>query len=534
MLKVIIADDEIWVCKLIEKLVKWEEVEMELVGTATDGIEAYKLIEDKNPDIVITDIRMPGMDGVSLVSKAREMNYKCSFIIISGYKDFEYAQKALKLGVEDYILKPIDEEELINTLVRIGKSIISSRMQLAEKDVLEKQLVSSMDKLREQFMQKVLITHDVSIIDKEKVNLEYNFRFADGIFIVVILQMDGNLNNMISSKILSFINEYFKTKCYDTYTFCQESRVICILNFPLENANMINDTSKEMFYKIRETIQLFPNLSLTAGIGTREREINGLKKSFEAAVHAVRCRIISGTDRIIDFCSLKHENQVDINNILKVEKEKQFVCMIEVFDVDGVKEWIRQAFQPYTHHTGCSFDPSPIFHLTYKIVETFYSVVGSWNSPVEGDCISKKKILEDIDKCKSVTEIAIYLSKVLAEVLECYRSNYEYKHVKKPVEMIKKYISKHYSEAINLDDVANMVYLNSNYLSDMFKKETGMNFKDYIINYRIEVAKDLLKDIKYKTYEVAEMVGYKDPKYFCKLFKKVIGINPKQYKKLYM
>lgn len=127
MTRVIIADDEVRICKLIMKLVDWDKIGMNIVGTAHDGVETLEIIEREKPDIVITDIRMPGYDGLDMIEKAKIINKDLEFIIISGYSDFEYAKKAIGYGVKDYLLKPINQEELLNALLKVKEDIIRKK-----------------------------------------------------------------------------------------------------------------------------------------------------------------------------------------------------------------------------------------------------------------------------------------------------------------------------------------------------------------------------------------------------------------------
>lgn len=151
MIKVIVADDEIRVCNLVCNLVNWESFNMKIVGTAHDGLSAYELIEKENPDLIITDIRMPGMDGLTLISKAKSICPEAEIIIISGYRDFEYAQNAIRYGVNDYLLKPIKKDELENTLLNMKNAWEKRVETLNETEKLIGQLKSDKGQLREFF-----------------------------------------------------------------------------------------------------------------------------------------------------------------------------------------------------------------------------------------------------------------------------------------------------------------------------------------------------------------------------------------------
>jgi len=204
MIKAIIADDEIRVCQLIKNLINWDVIGIEIVGEADNGITAYDLICNKNPDIVITDIRMPGLDGLALIKKVRETKPKTSFIIISGHKHFEYAQNAVKYGVEEYLLKPINKEELTNILIKLRDRLLENSERLEDDKKIKTQLASSTDKLRKQLLANVMVDSDVLIIeDLEKINTEYQFSFKSGCFQAIALKLDKRNNENIDEKHLN-------------------------------------------------------------------------------------------------------------------------------------------------------------------------------------------------------------------------------------------------------------------------------------------------------------------------------------------
>ena len=172
MLKVLIADDEIKVSKLIQCLVQWDELGMEVIGTVNDGVKAYEMILEKQPDIVITDIRMPGMDGIELVEKVLGRvgsDRKVFFVIISGYSQFEYAQQAVKLGVEDYLLKPIKKKELEAVLHKILSKYSATANALEEKENLQNRLQRTQQKIKNSFLSELVDNHRQAILKLDRV-----------------------------------------------------------------------------------------------------------------------------------------------------------------------------------------------------------------------------------------------------------------------------------------------------------------------------------------------------------------------------
>ncbi|EOR27020.1 AraC family transcriptional regulator, partial [Clostridium sartagoforme AAU1] len=182
MMKVIIADDEVKVCQLIYKLIDWKELDMEVVGISHNGIDALEQVKEKKPDIVITDIRMPGYDGIELIRLCREINEYIDFIIISGYAQFEYAQKVIKYGVCDYLLKPIKKEELINNLEKMKEKYADRMNKLTNEEKLKARLKVDIEKLRSRIFTEILLNKSIQNLDLkiQNINEEYHYKFQEG------------------------------------------------------------------------------------------------------------------------------------------------------------------------------------------------------------------------------------------------------------------------------------------------------------------------------------------------------------------
>jgi|GEM_PF-6199687 len=207
MIRVIIADDEIRVCKLIIKLIDWDKLGMLIVGTASNGIEALELIEKENPDIVITDIRMPGYDGLEMIEKAKMLNNDLEFIIISGYGQFEYAKKGIDFGVKDYLLKPINKDDLLKALIKVGEHVQKKKGQINLEKEYELIIKNGADKIREAFLNNLIFFNTESFKEYtlSEVNENYHFNFQEGIFSIVALKIDY-LDKGSESRTISMIN----------------------------------------------------------------------------------------------------------------------------------------------------------------------------------------------------------------------------------------------------------------------------------------------------------------------------------------
>ena len=195
MLKVLIADDESKVCQLIEKLVDWDALDMEVAAVAENGIDALEKIKEVHPDIVITDIRMPGYDGLDLIRLGKEEAPKAEFVIISGYRHFEYAQMAIRYGVNAYLLKPIKKDELTETLKRLSTRFRAQTEQLSQEEKTRLAVRSDEKNLRQAFLQDLVGRRNKETLSQPllEINREFHYRFEPGEFCIAILKLDGRV-----------------------------------------------------------------------------------------------------------------------------------------------------------------------------------------------------------------------------------------------------------------------------------------------------------------------------------------------------
>ena len=208
MLKVLIADDEKNICAMIQKLIPWEQYKMEVIALVHNGIDAVKMMEEKRPDIVISDIRMPGYDGLDIVQKAHEINLAVDFIIISGYKYFEYAHKALNLGVEHYLLKPIDKKELESTLEKIVQKRKIDIQTAQEEAELKKQVTFSRKKMKKHFLSSIIENRrNLSDMELDYVNSEFQCEFEQGCFVAIFAKLDSEVKDQKFTGLLRMMEE---------------------------------------------------------------------------------------------------------------------------------------------------------------------------------------------------------------------------------------------------------------------------------------------------------------------------------------
>lgn len=535
MLKVLIADDEINICRLIKNIVDWDTLNLEIIGMANNGLEAYDIIIEKSPDIVITDIKMPALDGLELLKKVHDYGHKTRFIIISGYKHFDYAYSAIKYGVEDYLLKPINKNELTETLEKLIAEINGSNQHDKNIAQIEKKITLSVKRLRKEFILNLLYESiSYGELSIERINNEYHYKFQEGYYKTGIIHLDQTASSdgiikKILPKLSKKLIEELKLKCTEVEVIEKDNEIIFIANYPVEKSNVVSRSIKYAFETMSEIIKPYGFLSLTVGLGTEHNELHNISKSLKTAAKAIKSRIILGSNIIID-ATLLDLSFNNLENFIVPELIAPLYRSIETLDkVENIK-LTKKSF--VENLPILKQYPYIVLDWAKYLINSFLKELNKKTPINGGTSIIKKNIYSKIDECITLNEITQCILSSIEEVFDSIYSNKGEQSIK-TITIAKQYILKNYSKHLELDDIASQVYLNPAYFGILFKRETGTNFSDYLIKVRIDAAKELLKDVKYNISQISNLVGYKDTRYFSKLFKKNIGVKPTEYRKLH-
>ncbi|MDF2541427.1 MAG: two component transcriptional regulator, AraC family [Herbinix sp.] len=537
MYKVLIADDEDKVCKLIYHLVDWEQFGLTVAAMVNDGVSALQFIQEEKPDIVITDIRMPGYDGIELIRKAKEYNPEINFIIVSGYRHFDYAHNAIKYGVEDYLLKPLKKAEFITTLTKMVQKK-ETMMQLVHETEDYKRRVNQGDQMMKQtFLDRLLINPSFikSGITREMINTEFHCNFINGYYQGIIIKPDLTIENegeqtydLLLEKGKDIAVKQF-AQCYQEViiTIAKEG-IICILNDTMEQMQGIRKYLKQIRSDILHMRDVFLNVRVTIGIGEAVTEITEIAATLRGAKSAVLNRLLQGTGHLLSGIN-ETQGAVSPYDLIDSNFRTKLLICIETLNSDGITSLINELMEKLFHMK--KVDGELIFTMCCEIYDIFaFGMAKDYN--VGKDVINKEEYERQFYHCDTVQEVFQQLIVVMTTKLE--QLNLEKQLAdKKPIRLAKQYIKEKYQQPITLDEISNEIGFNPTYFSTLFKKETGQNFLEYLTDTRIQAAKQLLADTDRTVIQVSEEVGYTDLKYFTKLFKKSTGLTPSEYRKLY-
>lgn len=534
MLKVLIADDEKKVCRLIVNLVDWEQLGFEIVGIVNDGISAYKFIQETPVDVMITDIRMPGYDGMELIQKAKVLYPDMHIVIISGYSQFDYAQNAIRYGVEDYLLKPLRKKDMVATLQKILDKY-KEEIQDAEKwEKMQKKLEENENKVKRSLLEDLLKRTEKfgGFYNQDKINEEYHYHFKDGYFQGLIVKIipqkrrgDRDTRRVLLEKGMEILEETLEQACDEMVFQCIGGEIYGLFNEESVQFQRIYRKLKKFRLDIAKFQDVFGEIKVYIALGGKKESIQKVIESFAEAREAMQ-------DRFYFEAGFLLEKRVDmpvedIGKYLDNAFKKRFLNSIEIVDLDNIKkemEFLKQELKD----SPCK-DGRVIPEIYKGILTLFYFGAHSYDIAIPDQYA---ELLTHLELCGEIGEVMDYLNDYMVNSLQHWIEEKKYVEAR-PIRMAKQYIGNNYARPLTLEVVSGEIGFNASYFSSMFKKETGMNFSEYLKKTRVDNAKTMLLNTDQSVEDISYAVGYSDIKYFSRLFKKLTGVTPTEFRKLY-
>lgn len=526
MRKVLIADDEVKVGQLVKRLIQWDRLGLTCIGLVTDGQTAYEKILSESPDIVITDIRMPVLTGLEMIQKASEQGVKCHFIVVSGYKYFDYAQKALKYGVEDYLLKPIDEDELNRQLQKIVAEEEQREDKQQQVDQIEKKLEDSKYLRHKEFLRQILSQKQENI---DAANTEFGLQLENKCFRGLTFKLDRNIDVAENTQQMQFVLRKIMQKAEDAFSACtidliaavqSNHSVQVLLNYFQTEQENIDNRITDFFNELSDYLENFQHYRITVGVSSEVESFEQISTAIEMSKEAAASRLFKGNGRRIEYCQEMHTlfSPKDFRN-----EYEEFAKAVETMQPDACQYQIHKCFRLASDK---ALFASEFYAMGLWLLRSAYEILEIADT---FDVDVQQEVLENLS---TVADLRDYVIRQVQHLITESRSERENRERKPVLEAIA-YMKEHFTEKITLEDVAATIGFNTNYFSELFKKETGENFSNYLLGIRMEKAKQMLRDTKIPVYEIGESVGYKDAKYFSQQFMKVVGVKPAEYRKLY-
>lgn len=526
--RVLLADDEEEIRTGISRKIDWPRLGFSLVGEAGNGEEALELAEQLRPDVVLTDIKMPFMDGLELCRRLRQSLPAAKLVVFSGFDDFEYARQAVGMGVSEYILKPINAPELMEVLNKLRELLDRQRLERRDMETLRRRYEESLPILRELFYTRLLSGQ----LPAEQVRdraARYEIELPPGLWTAALVHADlpgdgeaGDRDELLLLSVQSFLSEHFSlVGCAARVVLFGDTAALLV---QLSGADKLYPLLEEL-ERLSLLCQSYLGISLTAGVGRPCPGPEELDRSVAGARSALDYRVLAAGGRVIYIDDLEPQSATELS--FEEEDQRQLSAAIKLGTPEQVKEEI-QGLIERLRQTGLSLSRCRLFLL--EVVTCLIRLTRSGGVAVEEVFGANFTGAVSISDFSSREELGRWLEERclrLRELLGQRRTD----SAGRLVEQAKEYIAGHYSdEGLSVEALCSHIHLSPTYFSTLFKREVGMSFTAYVTQVRMEEAVRLLRDTDEKTYRVAERIGYSDPNYFSYVFKRQFGLSPSKYR----
>ena len=474
---VLLVDDEEEAVQVIMKKLDWESMGFKIVGYARNGVEALEMAEELQPDVVMTDIKMPYMDGLTLCKKLKELYQKVKVIIFSGFDEFEYAKEAIKIEAEEYILKPINSNELREVFERIKTNL--------DKEMDEKR---NIDKLRAYYMESLPVLQE----------------------------------NFYTSLIEGRIPEEQLTEKWGCKAVTYLGDILLITQLPdVDDITHFTD-DMDRFCRMAKRVC---KACVTAGIGHICNQLGQLSLSYQGAKNATSYRVLYGNTRAINIAEMDpHENVDEHWEEAYIQKILKKVKM-------GEREPLEEAIAEFAAQmakTKMSLQNYRI--LVMELIAEIFRFGSNHEINMEEVFGENSDVYNQALQLESTEDLGAWLTENCIRMqrqITSERQDTTKSFVTRAIEYVKENYAK---QDLSIETICSYLNVSAAYFSTVFKKETGKTFINYLTDYRMEQAVELLLTRDEKTYVIAEKVGYSDPNYFSYVFKKQFGMSPSKYK----
>ena len=522
MYKVFLVEDEIVTREGIRDNVDWKSAGFEFCGEAPDGEIALPLIETAQPDLLITDIKMPFMDGLQLCEIIRERMPRVKIIILSGHDEFNYAQAAVKLGVTEYLLKPLSALDLRNALQRIASVLHQERREQESLERLRDQVEDNLALLRENFLLRLVMGGESSpaaIEHSQRLGLDIIAKCYLVVLIKVALcesaqPFDYNEYQQVARLVSNLVENN-----PDAFLIRKDMEEL-VLIIKGESPEQLKQEVRALTTQIKREVEDKTTCSLTIGMGHPQQRLGDIHISFAEALVSVK----GAEGEALPFGSGGEADNAELLKLNKSALENHLRFGV----TDEFDDFFDASIQPLAEVALRSFLVKN--YIFVDIVLTTAQFVGDLGGDVSQVVPEVNGVDRLLMNVKTLDQMREEIRRILSSALE-FRNSQARHQQELLVHQAKAYIESHYSKpGLSLNEVAAQVNLSPSHFSVVFSQENGETFRDFLTRVRIERAKELLRTTNLKCFEVAYQSGYSDPHYFSYSFRKNTGLSPQQFR----
>lgn len=537
-MRLLIAEDELWLRKRLVSTIDWSSYGISEVYEAEDGGEALEIALKEKPDIVITDIRMPELSGIDLMKKLNENSIFSKMIVVSGYDDFEYAQGALRMGAINYLLKPVDEEELLDSVKRCVEEL---KKEKNKETVFDKQSAASemlMEHIYEDLIFETSEKRTEELLQKLR-RKEIGFPFQSAA--VVNMQVREHtffVNDKVKSDMWSvyqWLRRNLQEDCYECqYLYMRGSQIVLLL-FGDDPEAKFMERVENWVQLILEALQKELNISLFMAAGNVTDDFSGIHRSYEMAQKKIKEKRAE-EKRILALRNQETEQELN-TRFDDVYGEYDFKLLIKEIR-NGDSEKAQTELQAILQSSSRRLQSADMMKLQLFYMNFINRIAGACLPECEAyadelamQCMTVMRELIYIGSDTIVTEMWDCLKKFVEKLVEVYQEN-NGKRKHWMIDQVLQYVEENYNTALSTRDIAGRFFMNTSYFSKLFHEQMGCTFSNYLINVRVEKAKMMLTQTNMKLYDIAEAVGYTNVQYFSTIFKEKEGLTPSAFRQM--
>lgn len=491
MYKLYLLDDEPFILEGLKYIIDWEEYGFDVVGTSSNGEDGFNFIKNEDVDLIITDIMMPKMTGLELISNLKKINHNAKFIVLSAFQEFQYAKEAISMGAENYLTKPIDEDELIQTIEGVKKKIEKIKLEKVDTKIFKNDLI----------LKLICNKNNDGVLDRlrlEGVNLNYKN------LCVVILEFaeGGNINNNILNHIDNLNYEY----CVNL-----QNQILIIMD--KESIN------KDALRNLKDDLSSITNEQIYISRGKYVDSIDNLNCSYQSAKDIHEYKLVYPN---ISWIREYKEKSYNLENIDYIDFDHLKKLLLNKDNKESLN-YIESIFSKLKKDENLT-----VKQIKTKSIEVFLNVYNYFNDSkiIKGLDLYLEKVINSVNLDQIQIELNNMIKHRQSKLEETDDS------ISPIILKLLRNIEKNYSKDLNLKEISETYNINSIYLGQLFQKETGILFSDYLNNFRVNKAKNLLVETSLKAAEIGELVGYANKNYFYRKFKDIVGITPSEWRKI--
>ena len=530
MYTVLIVDDEYYFRQALKVSLPWAELDLQLIGEAKNGEDALELMRNLHPDIIMVDINMPIMDGLTFITQARSEGFNAKFIVLTGHSEFAYAKHAIQLGVSNYVLKPIDGDEIQRSLSEMKQLINHERHARLELDDLKKQAVEKASLERTQTLNDWLLGNLEPEHQRDRLH-SLGIDTSATSYRTVVIELGGSdgalpLSPQTKASMRRSVPLLVQQAMHPSVTYegflNEKGQFVLIFS---SNDNKLNEIDA-LCEAIGAQLTADNGWTYTIGVGNTHEGLEAVSSSYKEALYALKHRYLLGGNRVIGYSHITRSAMK--TSLYSMDKRSSFLKSMRTGNAPEVEAWLSDFFNS-ARLKNASIDMLLVagFEMYSTCMEFLEETSQDINEIVHNP--SEPDLFGLIERMGSFSEFEDWIRSLIGKIMI-------HVHAKKSsrsaiiVEEVKSFITAHYrNEELKIEDIARGVHMNYTHLCYVFKKETTTTINDYLTQIRMQKAKELFDQGYIIVQDVASRVGYSDANYFGKCYKKYSGITPSKY-----